>query len=291
MDNINCGRILKTCAVLIICVIGLASLFIMSEISGMLGFMALVGGAFCGLLLYAFGDISDNTVRIRELLEENNKKGNVVKDCSSGSASVEKDATSNNTEHIWWCSKCGMTFSTSKVRANHKCFSCYSQLTETSILTADWRKKSQEMKDALKEAFKKGEYLKTNTETDNPAAINVGSAAADESVGKNEKLSVNTNELVFAKRDCTVLTGVSVEASNKESIALPYYVTTIESDAFVNCTNLKVVDLNNVKQIGDGAFRNCPNLSDVYINHMESGLFENAALPTGCTIHEGRPEA
>lgn len=171
------------------------------------------------------------------------------------------------------------------------CFSCYSQLTETSILTVDWRKMSQETKLGLKEAFRKGEYLKTNTEADKPATINVGAAATDEPVGKNEKLVVKMNELVFDKRDCSVLIGVSAEASNKESIALPYYVTTIESDAFANCTNLKVVDLNNVKQIGAGAFRNCPKLSDVYINHMESGLFENAALPTSCTVHEGRPEA
>ena len=223
----NCGRVLKICAAIIICVIGLASLFVMSEINGVLGFLALVGGAFCGLLLYAFGDISDNTVRIRELLEENNKKANVVNDCTSRTVS----------------------------------------------------------------AVHKGEYLRGNTGTDKPTAINIGAAVVDEPVEKNEELVVNTNELLFRKRDCTVLIGVSAEASNKESIAIPYYVTTIESDAFANCTKLKVIDLKNVKQIGVGAFRNCPDLSEVYINRMEPGLFENVALPNGCTIHEGCPEA
>ncbi|MCH5166900.1 MAG: leucine-rich repeat protein [Erysipelotrichales bacterium] len=50
-----------------------------------------------------------------------------------------------------------------------------------------------------------------------------------------------------------------------EKIYLPSKVDTINSSAFSGCTNLKEINLNNVKYIGAGAFNNCTSLKEIII--------------------------
>ena len=48
-----------------------------------------------------------------------------------------------------------------------------------------------------------------------------------------------------------------------KSVKLPEKVTEINPSTFALCTNLKTVDLNNVKKIGKDAFWKCDSLTPV----------------------------
>lgn len=78
--------------------------------------------------------------------------------------------------------------------------------------------------------------------------------------------------------------------SNVESVSLPSTLSSIDSQAFYGCTDLKNINLSNVKYIGSEAFANCSSLNEADLsavtNIAEKGLantyFETINLPE-CT--------
>ena len=57
--------------------------------------------------------------------------------------------------------------------------------------------------------------------------------------------------------------GVFAFCSELEEIAIPDHIIEIPDEAFMYCFNLKKIDLNNVKKIGNYAFAGCTNLSEI----------------------------
>ncbi|KAK8881551.1 hypothetical protein M9Y10_004294 [Tritrichomonas musculus] len=74
----------------------------------------------------------------------------------------------------------------------------------------------------------------------------------------------------------------SFYSSSKTSMTFPDTVTSIESDAFLKCKELKHVNLNNVEFIGSKSFQFCVKLSFILItskvNYIEESAFENTNL-------------
>lgn len=172
MKNFNCGKILKFAAVVMI----IAAFFVgpsvmnamrnmglrsMSVVAGIVSFVSIITGA---LLLYAFGDIADNTMRIRKSLEGNDSA--LIND----SPSKGEVSSLDKLDHIYWCSSCNTAFSSANLR-RLTCPSCRNLLSETTILTEDWRKLPQDVKGAIKKAFAKGEFLRTDSNIKEPVQI------------------------------------------------------------------------------------------------------------------------
>ena len=60
-------------------------------------------------------------------------------------------------------------------------------------------------------------------------------------------------------------TGAFRNLTELEEITIPDSVTEIGAYAFSGCTNLKSINLSNVKSIGEFAFKNCDNITSIYI--------------------------
>lgn len=60
--------------------------------------------------------------------------------------------------HIYYCPNCNSTFSSSK-QAKQFCPECNNVLSETRVLTSEWRKLGKDKKESLKLNFKNGEML------------------------------------------------------------------------------------------------------------------------------------
>ena len=78
--------------------------------------------------------------------------------------------TRNNTvsevPHIFWCTGCGSTFSSSNSK-HTECPTCKCTLKETTILAEDWRRLSSEEKLQLKREFANGKHIKSSLYNDN----------------------------------------------------------------------------------------------------------------------------
>ena len=78
--------------------------------------------------------------------------------------------TRNNTvsevPHIFWCTGCGSTFSSSNSR-HTECPTCKCTLKETTILAEDWRRLSSDEKLQLKREFANGKHIKSSLYNDN----------------------------------------------------------------------------------------------------------------------------
>lgn len=66
------------------------------------------------------------------------------------------------------------------------------------------------------------------------------------------------------------------------SISIPNTYTIINSSAFLNCSNLVTIDLNNINEIGDSAFRGCASLNG--INIPDGVLIIQESTFYGCTL-------
>lgn len=78
--------------------------------------------------------------------------------------------TRNNTvsevPHIFWCTGCGSTFSSSNSK-HTECPTCKCTLKETTILAEDWRRLSSDEKLQLKREFANGKHIKSSLYNDN----------------------------------------------------------------------------------------------------------------------------
>ncbi|MGN0839744.1 MAG: SHOCT domain-containing protein [Candidatus Ornithospirochaeta sp.] len=78
--------------------------------------------------------------------------------------------TRNNTvsevPHIFWCTGCGSTFSSSNSK-HTECPTCKCTLKETTILAEDWRRLRDVEKLQLKREFANGKHIKSSLYNDN----------------------------------------------------------------------------------------------------------------------------
>lgn len=81
------------------------------------------------------------------------------------------------------------------------------------------------------------------------------------------------------------------------SIKIPSSVTSIDYDAFSNCTNLKDVDLGKISKISFDVFKNCPKLTNISIpktliegTTVDTGVFTGTTNLTSVTFEDGLKE-
>lgn len=84
------------------------------------------------------------------------------------------------------------------------------------------------------------------------------------------------------------------ECKELTNIDIPNSVTTIGDSAYYGCSGLKrLVIPDSVIQIGNWAFYKCDGLVKLYVPAAWEGtqLLQNTAIPSGCTVVYGEPEA
>ena len=80
---------------------------------------------------------------------------------------VENETTLSYTPHIFWCTCCGSTYSSTGTD-KRECPSCKGDLKETTVIATDWRTLSDEEKLQLKREFANGRYIRDRLSEINP---------------------------------------------------------------------------------------------------------------------------
>ncbi|WP_051217013.1 SHOCT domain-containing protein [Butyrivibrio fibrisolvens] len=74
---------------------------------------------------------------------------------------ASQDDILNENSHIYYCPNCNSTYSKSGNKDEY-CPECGQLLSETTILTEDWRKYPSSRKEGLKQDFTNGQFLRRN---------------------------------------------------------------------------------------------------------------------------------
>ena len=82
-----------------------------------------------------------------------------------------------------------------------------------------------------------------------------------------ENLDLSEATVVTDEREDQYLRGCN-HLKYLESVVLPAYITTIESEAFYNCISLKSINLENITKMGNYAFQGCMSLTSVDISKL-----------------------
>ena len=109
---------------------------------------------FCvlGGFFFLSGIVLLSAASISEQLSE--RSMNVI----SGNETTRSNLFSKNESHIYWCERCGSTYSGTG-NSTKICPDCHIELKETSISAEDWRVQSAEGKSVIKRQFAEGKYI------------------------------------------------------------------------------------------------------------------------------------